>query len=103
MAYHDAMAWTSRFDSHPQFGQAIRYATGRSSWVLKATGAVAALALLVPAIALALLLAAAAMVIFTAWVVFSAIDRLLRAFTPGDASQSPEDDGRENVRVIQRS
>jgi len=101
------MQWTDRFESHPRFGQAVRFATARPSWVLRATGLVAGITLILPAIALILLLASAAVIIFLAWIAFSALDRLLRALTPGGATPRPNesapcDDGRDNVRVIQR-
>lgn len=103
------MRWTHRFESHPQFGQAVRFATGRSPWVLKATGLVAVLAFAVPVAAAVILLIAAGLVTALAWTVFSAIGRALDALTGrGRAktqSQAPEpaDDGRENVRVMNRS
>jgi hypothetical protein len=105
------MSWHARFQSDPRFSQAVRFATGRPPWVIKATGAVAVVVLCVPLIALALLMIAALAVIAAAWVVFSAIARLIDLVTgQGGASPkapvepaTPDDDGRENVRVIHRS
>lgn len=102
-----SMDWHTRFQSHPQYGQAVRFATGRPAWVLKATGAVAAVVFLVPLIALALLMIAALAVTAAAWVVFSAIARVIDAITgqggaPARETSPPADDGRENVRVIHR-
>lgn len=106
------MKWTRRFESHPQFGQAVRFATGRPPWVLKATGVVAVLAFAVPVIAAVILLIAAGLITTLAWTVFSAIGRVVDAITgqgkPPDltdleAQQSPQEDGRDNVRVIHRT
>lgn len=101
------MKWSSSFQSHPQFGQAMQYATGRPAWVLKATGVVATLVFAVPVIALALLVFAAALVTATAWIVFNLIAKLIEPFvgqsqSASNAASPHGDDGRENVRVIQR-
>ncbi|MFK7788002.1 MAG: hypothetical protein AB8C95_00735 [Phycisphaeraceae bacterium] len=101
------MNWSTRFQSHPQFGQAVRFATGRPPWVLKATGAVAVFAFAVPLIALILLMIPALLLTGVAWVVFSFIARVIDSITgqgqPADvASKTPEPDGRENVRIINR-
>lgn len=102
------MNWSSRFQSHPQFGQAVRFATGRPPWVLKATGFVAVLVFAIPLIALALLMLAALFITGVAWVLFSFVARIIDTLTGqgGDAAHTPSpsaDDGRENVRVINRS
>lgn len=102
------MSWSSRFQSHPQFGQAARFATGRPPWVLKATGAVAMVVFAIPLIALALLMLAALFITAVAWVVFSFIARVIDTLTgqgrPGEPGRgAAADDGRENVRVINRS
>jgi hypothetical protein len=105
------MQWSSRFQSHPQFGQAIRLATGKPPWVLRATGAVAVVVFAIPLIALAVLMVAALFITAAAWVVFSAIGSVIDAVTgqggradrPTKAPTEPMDDGRENVRVIHRS
>lgn len=102
------MKWSSRFESHPQFGQAVRFATGRPPWVLKATGLVGAIVFAIPLIALALLMVAALFITALAWVVFSAIARIIDTITGQGGGQAPapgpsENDGRENVRVINRS
>ncbi len=103
------MSWSARFQSDPRFGQAVRFATGRPPWVLKATGVVGGVVFLVPLIALAVLLAGAFAVTAVAWFVFSAIARVIDAVTgqgrSPDASPPTDerDDGRENVRVIHRS
>lgn len=105
------MPWHARFQSNPQFAQVVRVATGRPPWVLKATGAVALVVLCVPLVALAVLMVAAVAVIAAAWVVFSAIARVIDFVTgqgghtpkPADEpAQAPDDQGRENVRVIHR-
>lgn len=100
------MKWSSRFQSHPQFSQAVRLTTGRPPWVLKATGTVAVIVFAIPLIALALLMLAALFLTAVAWVVFSAIARAIDTLT-GQRSQTPasppEDDGRENVRVMNRT
>ncbi len=102
------MNWSTRFQSHPQFGQAARLATGRPPWVLKATGLVAAIVFAIPLIALALLMIAALFITAVAWVVFSFIARVVDTLT-GQGSGGPQmpsppaDDGRENVRIINRS
>ena len=100
------MPWTSRFESDPRFGQAVRFATGRPPWVLKATGVVGAIFFFIPLVVVAVLLIAAFAVTALAWVVFSTIARVIDAITgQGDARSAepiPEDDGRENVRVIHR-
>lgn len=102
------MNWSTRFQSHPQFGQAVRFATGRPTWVLKATGAVAVLVFAIPLIALALLMLAAFFVTAVAWVGFTFLARVIDAVTgqglsQGQAPTPPADDGRENVRVMNRS
>lgn len=105
------MKWHARFQSNPQYAHVVRLATGRPPWVLRATGTVAVVVLCVPLIALAVLMAAAVAVIATAWVVFSAIARVIDAVTgqgsakpdTPDPHTAPGDDGRENVRVIHRS
>lgn len=102
------MNWSARFQSHPQFGQAVRFATGRPPWVLKATGFVAVIVFAIPLIALALLMIAALFITGVAWVVFSFIARVIDALagygnTNTPAQTPPADDGRENVRVINRS
>ncbi|MFN3167735.1 MAG: hypothetical protein ACE37H_11800 [Phycisphaeraceae bacterium] len=104
------MPWHARFQSDPRFSQAVRFATGRPPWVLKATGAVGVVVLCVPLIALALLMIAALAVIATAWVVFSAVARVIDLVTGNTARPqaspyaptTPGDEGRENVRVIHR-
>lgn len=102
------MNWSTRFQSNPQFAQATRFATGRPPWVLKATGFVAVLVFAIPLIALALLMLAALFITAVAWVVFSFIGRVIDTLTGyGKPSQTPSappaEDGRENVRVINRS
>lgn len=101
------MQWSSRFQSHPQFAQATRFATGRPPWVLKATGLVAVVVFAIPLIALALLMLAALFVTGVAWVVFSFLGKLIDALTGQGTGQpmapGPQDDGRENVRVMNRS
>lgn len=102
------MNWSTRFQSHPQFAQATRFATGRPPWVLKATGIVAVLVFAIPLIALALLMLAALFLTAVAWVVFSFIARVIDSITgqgqpKGPAPPPPQDDGRENVRVVNRS
>ena len=102
------MKWSSRFESHPQFGQAVRFATGRPPWVLKATGLVAVVVFAIPLIALAVLMLAALFITAVAWVVFSTIGRVLDVLTgQGQAAvptqEPPAHDGRQNVRVINRS
>lgn len=102
------MNWSSRFQTHPQFGQAVRFATGRPPWVLKATGFVAVLVFAIPLIALALLMIAALFITAVAWVVFSFIARIIDTLTgqgrvQQQPSSPPAEDGRENVRVINRS
>lgn len=108
LGYDVRMNWSSRFQSHPQFAQATRFATGRPPWVLKATGFVAVLVFAVPLIALALLMLAALFITAVAWVVFSFIGRVIDALTgqgpsAGPRHTPPADDGRENVRVMNRS
>lgn len=105
--YDVLMNWTSRFQSHPQFAQAVRFTTGRPPWVLKATGLVALAVFAIPLIALALLMIAALFITAVAWVVFSAIARVIDAVTgqgkpAGAPPAQPTNDGRENVRVINR-
>ena len=104
--YDARMNWSTRFQSHPQFGQAVRFATGRPPWVLKATGAVAVLVFAIPLIALALLMLAALFITGVAWVVFSFIARVVDAVTGNGSAPlargGPADDGRENVRVMNR-
>lgn len=103
------MNWSTRFQSDPRFGQAVRLTTGRPPWVLKATGVVGGVVFLIPLVALAVLLIAAFAVTALAWVLFSAIARVIDALTgqgratgvPGQP-QPPADDGRDNVRVIHR-
>lgn len=101
------MNWSTRFQTHPSFSHAARFATGRPAWVLKATGTVAVLVFAIPLIALAMLMIAALFLTAVAWVVFSFIARTIDLLTgQGDtakADQPPVDDGRENVRVIHRS
>lgn len=102
------MNWSTRFQSNPQFAQATRFATGRPPWVLKATGFVAVLVFAIPLIALALLMIAALFITGVAWVVFSFFARVIDTLTgygkPSEAVQTPPaDEGRENVRVINRS
>jgi|GEM_PF-2493200 len=102
------MKWSSRFESHPQFGQAVRFATGRPPWVLKATGFVAVVVFAIPLIALALLMIAALLITALAWFVFSTIARVIDALTGqgqgGVPTQGPPaSEGRENVRVVNRS
>ncbi len=101
------MNWQTRFQTNPQLSQAVRLATGRPAWVLKATGAVALVVFLLPLIALAVLMFAALFVTALAWVLFSTIARILDTITgrstpttPNPAT--PDNDGRDNVRVIQR-
>lgn len=101
------MNWQTRFQSNPQFSQAVRFATGRPPWVLKATGAVALVMFLIPLIALAVLLVGAFAVTAVAWFIFSTIARIVDAIT-GQGSRQPaepgmsDEEGRENVRVINR-
>lgn len=108
LAYDACMRWTHRFESHPQFGQAVRFATGRPPWVLKATGLIAVLAFAIPVAAAVVLLIAAGLVTALAWTVFSAIGRVLDALTgrgrakTGSQTPEPASDGRENVRVMNR-
>lgn len=76
--------------------------------MLKATGFVAVLVFAIPLIALALLMLAALFITAVAWVVFSFIGRVIDTLTGyGKPSQTPSappaEDGRENVRVINRS
>ncbi|MBX2851758.1 MAG: hypothetical protein KTR15_08445 [Phycisphaeraceae bacterium] len=102
------MNWSSRFQTHPQFGQAVRFATGRPPWVLKATGLVAMLVFAIPLIALALLMISALFITAVAWFVFSTIARVIDALTGQSQAEGtdpgpPVDDGRENVKVINRS
>lgn len=101
------MNWSTRFQSHPQFAQATRFATGRPPWVLKATGFVAVLVFAIPLIALALLMLAALFITAVAWVVFSTLGRIIDTLTgqgqAPSATPTPQDDGRENVRVVHRS
>lgn len=102
------MNWSNRFQSHPQFAQATRFATGRPPWVLKATGLVAVIVFAIPLIALALLMLAALLITGVAWVVFSFIARTIDAITGQGRSSGPKqgpppEDGRENVRVMNRS
>ncbi|MEM6505195.1 MAG: hypothetical protein AAF711_06985 [Planctomycetota bacterium] len=101
------MKWSSRFQSHPQFSQAARLATGRPPWVLKATGAVAVVVFAIPLIALAVLMIAALFITGVAWVLFSFIARIIDTLTGQGRPDPPKnadplDDGRENVRVINR-
>ena len=108
LGYDARMKWSSRFQSHPQFGQAVQFATGRPPWVLKATGFVAVIVFAIPLIALALLMIAALFITAVAWFVFSAIARGIDAVvgqvrSAGANPAPPTDDGRENVRVINRS
>ena len=101
------MNWSTRFQSHPQFSQAARFATGRPAWVLKATGLVAVVVFAIPLIALALLMLAALFITAVAWFVFSTIARVIDAVTSSGAATPPQatpgDEGRENVRVMNRS
>lgn len=102
------MKWSTRFQSHPQFSQAARFATGRPVWVLKATAVVAVIVFAIPLIALALLMIAALLITAVAWVVFSFIARIIDTLTGQGSVQQPSstppaEDGRENVRVINRS
>ena len=107
--YDAGMNWSARFQSDPRFGQAVRFATGRPPWVLKATGVVGGIVFLIPLIALVVLLIGAFAVTAVAWFVFSTIARVIDAIT--GQGRSPEasppadepQDGRENVRVIHRS
>ena len=108
LSYDVRMNWSARVQSHPQFGQAVRFATGRPPWVLKATGFVAVLVFAIPLIALALLMIAALFLTGVAWVVFSFIARIIDALTGYGKADTPAptpstEDGRENVRVINRS
>jgi hypothetical protein len=108
LGYDVRMNWSARIQSHPQFGQAVRFATGRPPWVLKATGFVAVLVFAIPLIALTLLMIAAVFLTGVAWVVFSFIARVIDALSGYGKVQSPTqtppaDDGRENVRIINRS
>lgn len=107
LGYDVYMNWSTRFQSHPQFAQATRFATGRPPWVLKATGMVAVFFFVIPLIALALLMLAALFITAVAWVVFSAIARIIDTLSrQGQAASTPpdpQDDGRENVRVVHRS
>lgn len=101
------MRWNAAFQSHPRYEQAIRFTTGRPSWVLRATGWVAVVVFAVPLIAAALMLLAAGVLTACAWVGFSAIARLIESLTGAGASKgsghpSSRDEGRENVRVVQR-
>lgn len=107
LGYDVHMKWSTRFQSHPQFAQATRLATGRPPWVLKATGMVAVFVFAIPLVALALLMLAALFITAVAWVVFSAIARIIDTFTgqgrAGSTTPDPQHDGRENVRVVHRS
>ena len=108
LGYDARMSWSTRFQTHPQFGQAVRFATGRPPWVLKATGFVAVIVFAIPLIALALLMIAALFITAVAWFVFSTIARVIDVITgqgqdEGPDTRPPADDGRENVRVINRS
>ncbi len=102
------MAWYHDMQSDPRYGQYVRLATGRPPWVLKATAVVAVVTFAIPLVALALLLLAALAVTAVAWVIFSFIGRVLDALTgktvdPDALSPTPPgDDGRENVRVVER-
>ncbi|MFI4859778.1 MAG: hypothetical protein ACIAXF_03750 [Phycisphaerales bacterium JB063] len=102
------MAWYRDMQSDPRYGHYVRLATGRPPWVLKATAVVAVVTFAIPLIALALLLLAALAVTAVAWVIFSFFGKLIDALTgktvtPEDLAPRPApDDGRENVRVVER-
>lgn len=103
------MAWYHQMQSDPRYGQYVRLATGRPPWVLKATAVVAVVTFAIPLVALALLLLAALAVTGVAWVIFSFIGRVLDAVTGKTVSSAedlaphpPADEGRENVRVVER-
>lgn len=102
------MNWSTRFQTHPQFGQAVRFATGRPPWVLKATGLVAVVVFAIPLIALGLLMLAALFLTAVAWFVFTTVARVIDTLTGQGSGEPPSpgppaEDGRENVRVINRS
>ncbi|MEM9415984.1 MAG: hypothetical protein AAGA29_10990 [Planctomycetota bacterium] len=102
------MAWYNDMQADPRYGQYVRLATGRPPWVLKATAVVAIVTFAIPLVALALLLLAALAVTAVAWVIFSFFGKLIDTLTgktvsPEDLAQhTPADDGRENVRVVER-
>lgn len=102
------MAWYHQIQSDPRFGSYVRLATGRSPWVFKATAGVAVIAFALPLLASALLLLAALAVTGVAWVIFSFVGRVIDTLTGKTASAEdlaptpPVDDGRENVRVVER-
>lgn len=109
LSYHRDMNWSARFQSHPQFEQATRFATGRPPWVLKATGMVAILVFAIPLAVLVVLMIVAVCITSLAWIVFSTIARMVDACAgqgpphdPASGASRPKHDGRENVRVIQR-
>lgn len=115
------MQWGSRFQSDPRYERFVRVTTGRPSWVLRATGTIAVALFILPVVAFAVFAVAALAVTLLAWVLFSAIARVIDAVTGSGGSGAmstpnahatgsqttsdppPSDaSGRENVRVIHR-
>ncbi|MEM9020334.1 MAG: hypothetical protein AAGC44_07200 [Planctomycetota bacterium] len=104
------MPWHARYVNDPRLGGVIRVVTGRPAWVLKGTVAISVVVFAIPLLFLALLMLAALAVTALTWTVLSAIARLIESLTGkkrSDLSDPPdaaphEDDGRENVRVMER-
>lgn len=100
------MRWHTQYINDPRLGGVVRLVTGRPAWVLKCTVAVGVVVFAIPLIALVLLMLAALAVTALTWTVLSAIARIIESIMgnkPDDLKATPPtDDGRENVRVMDR-
>ena len=93
--------WKTYVREHPQFGRWYVGVERQPSWVVKAAAIAGVLVIVVPVVLLTL---AALVVAGLVFLVGSLLARILRLFgnPMREPVRYPADDGRENVRVIDR-
>lgn len=103
----DTMQWKMYLNQNPQLNHWYRHAQGRPSWVWAAAVTAAVLVVMVPLMLLtltAVLVAAAVFAVLSLVVAgLRLVNRLLGGGAPTHVtSRGGADDGRRNVRVIER-
>ena len=93
------MPWRAYVREHPTFGTYYARVERQPGWVVRLTLLAAVLVIVVPLMILTLAAVLTAGVVF---VLASLVARVASLFTRGPRDVGPTDDGRENVRVIER-
>jgi len=107
--YNAGMNWQAQFQNDPRFSHMHARVRRHPAWVVKAAVGVALLIVLVPLLAMVLLIALALAVGLLVFVVLSFVASLIESFAAllggggGAGPVAPQDDGRRNVRVVDRS